>query len=211
MLELKNLTKRIGVKDHVKNGASRYHSLNGEKPESHTRGNQLRFNIIKQSIYVILCICLLSNCTHFTNNTDLVKNSFLDFDQSATIGEVLDNYQYFTETEWNEFTTEQGKEVVEFVGHYEYIDKAIWWDGPKDDPKSYRYVEFIFDFEIGDNKMATVSGIVTIQFLINKDRREDSDGHIFKVAYVGKKGYSGENFISCDECISKIYMNKGNL
>jgi hypothetical protein len=163
---------------------------------------------MKKFIYLILCISLLTSCNHFTSNTKLVKNSFLDFDQSATIGEILDNYQYFTHTEWEEFTTEQGKEIVQFFGYYEYTRKAIWWSGSKDDPKSYRLPTVYFDVEIHEDKTGTMSGIVSIQFLMNKDRRVDADGHSFNVAFVGCKGYANENFISCNQCLSKIYANK---
>ena len=165
---------------------------------------------MKKFIYLILCICFLTSCSHFASNTTLVRNSFLDFDQSATIGDVLENYKFFVETDWNEFTTEQGREVVEFVGHYEHTRKAIWWNGPKDDINSYRYsvFEYGFDVNIDENKMATRSGIVSIQFLMNKDRKEDANGHTFKVAFVGHKGYSDEGLVSCDGCLSSIYSNK---
>jgi len=162
----------------------------------------------RKFIYLISSICFLTSCTHFASNTKLVRNSFLDFDQSATIGEVLENYKYFVETGWNEFTTEQGREVVEFVDHYEYTKKATWWSGPKDDINSYRCFVYGFDVNIDENKMATITGIVTVQFIMNKDRREDSEGHTFKVVYVGHKGYSEERLVSCDRCLSSIYRNE---
>jgi hypothetical protein len=36
------LRKTMVAKDHVKHRASKYHSLNGAKPESHTMGNELK-------------------------------------------------------------------------------------------------------------------------------------------------------------------------
>jgi len=42
MLEVRKLTEKMGACVHVKNRASRYHSLNGAKPESHTMGNNLK-------------------------------------------------------------------------------------------------------------------------------------------------------------------------
>jgi len=163
---------------------------------------------MKKCIYLTLCVFFLTNCNHFTSNIKHVKNSVLDFDQSSTIGEVLDNYKYFTHTEWEEFTTEQGKEVVQFFGYYEYTRDAIWWSGPKDDPNSYKLFVYGFDVEIHENKTGTISGIVSIQFLMNKDRRADADGATFNVAFVGHKGYSDERTISCNQCLSKIYANK---
>jgi len=61
MLEIRELTRRVGVKDHVKNGASGYHLLNGAKPESHTRGNNLKICTKKRSLksVVAVAVCLV--------------------------------------------------------------------------------------------------------------------------------------------------------
>ena len=42
MSEVRDLKGTMGACIHFKNGDSRYHSLNGAKPESHTRGNKLK-------------------------------------------------------------------------------------------------------------------------------------------------------------------------
>jgi hypothetical protein len=88
---------------------------------------------MKKYVFLSLCVFFLTSCdfisntksdfinntkSDFISNTEFVKQSFLDFDQSSTIGEVLDNYRYFTNTEWEEFITDQGKEIVEFKGYY---------------------------------------------------------------------------------------------
>ena len=42
MSETRDLTRKMGACIHFKNGAIRYHLLNGAKPESHTMGNKLK-------------------------------------------------------------------------------------------------------------------------------------------------------------------------
>jgi len=65
----------------------------------------------------LVVLVLFSACSE--SNTELVQNSILqDVDYSISIGDALDNYKYFTNTEWREFTTSQGREIVEFKGHY---------------------------------------------------------------------------------------------
>jgi len=71
----------------------------------------------KQLIFFFSCIVIFSSCS--SSNTDFVKDSVLaDFDRSISIGDALDNYKYFTSSEWDEFTTSQGREIVEFKGYY---------------------------------------------------------------------------------------------
>ena len=58
-------------------------------------------------------------------NTAVIKKSILDTDYSISIGDALDNYKYFTKTEWKEFKTSQGKEIVEFEGNYSKNDVIV--------------------------------------------------------------------------------------
>jgi hypothetical protein len=52
------------------------------------------------------------------DNIDVVKKSILsDLDDTLSIGDAFDQYKYFTKTEWKEFKTAQGKEVVEMTGY----------------------------------------------------------------------------------------------
>src|SRR5262249_47942828 len=46
-----------------------------------------------------------------------VKNSYLPrIDKTITVGDALDTYKYFSRTEWKSHTTDQGRNIVEFVG-----------------------------------------------------------------------------------------------
>jgi len=153
---------------------------------------------MRKFIYLILCVSFLTSCNTFTSNIRLVRNSFLDFDQSTTIGEALDNYQYFIKTEWTEFTTEQGKEVVEFYGYFE--DRVEYKEGMQ----SFGYP---FNLEIIDG-FVEEKGIVLIQFLMNKDRMLDDEGHRFKVVYVGHIE-NGRKMLPVKRFLPDIYNNKG--
>ncbi|MDR2972473.1 MAG: hypothetical protein LBU83_11185 [Bacteroidales bacterium] len=56
MIDLSRLNGREGAKDLVKSGDSRYHSLNGAKPESHTRGNNLKLSTMKNFLLILVCL-----------------------------------------------------------------------------------------------------------------------------------------------------------
>jgi hypothetical protein len=125
--------------------------------------------------WVVASIVLFTGCN---SNTSIVKKSILiDIDHSLSIGDALDKYKYFTRTEWREFKTEQGRNVVEFKGH------CHKWNG-----------------------------IVMIQFILNTDLIEDSDGLNFRVGYkeVSIDGFSGKRCVAqaSDNLIYKIYRNK---
>lgn len=73
---------------------------------------------MKVKTTVIFFLVLLTSCSSFFSNTNLVKDYVDEIDPSITLGQALDTYKYFTKTEWEEFTTDRGKEVVEFKGYY---------------------------------------------------------------------------------------------
>lgn len=49
-----------------------------------------------------------------------VKEGVLKYDESVTVGNAFDGYQYFKETKWKEFKTSQNRRVVEFEGLMDY-------------------------------------------------------------------------------------------
>jgi len=55
---------------------------------------------------------------------DFVKTGTLDLDDSVTVGDALDGYQYFGRTEWSYFETSQKRRIVEFKGYYDH-DKFV--------------------------------------------------------------------------------------
>lgn len=85
----------------------------------------MKTNLLKNLHYYFIYIVLFVSCNFFLSNTEYVKNSVLNTDYSMKIGDALDNYKYFKKTEWNEFTTKQGQEVVEFNGYYNQNDIVV--------------------------------------------------------------------------------------
>ena len=78
-----------------------------------------RRNFLRKVCFGLLVSSIVFyGCNSFLSNTEFVKKSVFEDDYSISIGDALDNYEYFTHTEWSEFTTPQGREVVEFKGNY---------------------------------------------------------------------------------------------
>ena len=78
-------------------------------------------NIYFQTISSSPAICIyfvslffLTGCGQV--NIESVKQGTLDFDESVTVGDALDGYEFFAETAWETFEDPQGREIVEFNG-----------------------------------------------------------------------------------------------
>ena len=76
-----------------------------------------KFNLsIILAVMTAACV-FLSGCGNSDVNT--VKNGTLGNFNTLTIGNALDNYKYFTDTDWRFLETQNGKRVVEFKGIYD--------------------------------------------------------------------------------------------
>ena len=148
-------SRAMESRDHLSNGVS-------------LKNFRSRGNFIQK-----VCVALFVACTGFFvgcnsfstdinsfSNTEFIKNSILaDVDYSISIGDAFDNYQYFYDTEWREFKSAQGREIVEFRGILSECEE-----------------------------------IVIIQFILNKDLREDDEGSSFRIGYIGYSDiYETEN------------------
>jgi len=76
-------------------------------------------------VVVVILALALTNSFSSETKTDIIKKSILDIDYSISIGEALDNYKFFTKTEWREFTSTERREVVEFKGYYFKNDVVV--------------------------------------------------------------------------------------
>lgn len=72
---------------------------------------------------IIVSVISLSN-VGFSSYENQVRNGTLNFDPSVTISDALDNYEYFSQTEWASHTSRQGRNIVEFSGVMD-LDKYI--------------------------------------------------------------------------------------
>lgn len=130
----------------------------------------MKLNIVKDLAFLFIFSLLLTSCL---SNTEFVKESILEDDYTLKIGDVFDNYKYFNKTTWEEFTTQQGRDIVEFNGYYTEADY-----------------------------------VVVIQFAINKNRKEDSDGNAIELFYAGYKLPDGREEPSSLSIVSYIYKNR---
>jgi hypothetical protein len=73
---------------------------------------------MKKLIAVVVIAFAACGCSQLSGDISsitVVKNSYLEsVDKSITIGQAFDGYKYFSEKEWTEFTTQQGRKIVQF-------------------------------------------------------------------------------------------------
>ena len=61
---------------------------------------------------------LFSGCSEESaslSNIEKVKNSVINFDKSITIGQAFDNWNNCKNKQWNKFTTDNQRQIVEFT------------------------------------------------------------------------------------------------
>ena len=95
-----------------------------------------------------------------------VKSGTLDLDESLTVGEAFESYDYFTDVEWTTFETDRNRILVEVTGTYvdDFLARTSKED--KDKPKK---------------------ALLVVQFAVNRD------GESFNVKYLGIEGITEDN------------------
>ena len=171
--------------------------------------------------YFILCLCVflysfnicMAENFEDENNINIVKNSILKLDESITIGDALETYEYFSDVSWECFKTKQRRTVVEFKGRInllkvmEYIlnntnlyDRD---DGFNPNGKIFwtRYKKRA-EMCVENNNciLNNFEWYMIIQFFINKN-------NTLKLGYIGFIGDYGKNSGNFND-IESIY--KGN-
>lgn len=63
-------------------------------------------------LFILTCIALLSGCG--SSDINLVKDGYMDFNQTSTIGQILDNWQSCESSEWTESVESNGVRKVVF-------------------------------------------------------------------------------------------------
>jgi hypothetical protein len=93
---------------------------------------ETRRKIILGLVSVVFIAVLFNGVLSGGGNVGLVKNGMLEFDKSLTVGEAFDNYKYFKKVNWESFTTENGREVVQVTGDLDldlHPQGAVWKEG----------------------------------------------------------------------------------
>lgn len=83
-----------------------------------------------------------------------VKDGTLNFDKSITVGEAFDKYSYFSDTDWTDFKTSNGREIVQVIGEFndDYIKKMGW-------TKRFKKASLIVQFKINKDDTFEISAI----------------------------------------------------
>ena len=149
-----------------------------------------------KKVYISFITILIFFLTGCSNNVDSVKDSTLDFDKSITVGQAFDNYKYFSDTKWEEFKTNNGRQIVEFTGTFndKYLD--------------YLNNQFKKAIKKHPEKAINKAELV-VQFIINKDGTFNVFASAFKTFYNDKKKRKYTYTISSiNGLLSRIYNNK---
>jgi len=82
------------------------------------KNNPIKVSAVQRKIVMgllslLFLAVLVNGISLINNNVSIVKNGILDFDKSLTVGQAFDNYKYFKDVEWESFTSENGRKVVE--------------------------------------------------------------------------------------------------
>ena len=73
-------------------------------------------NVAITVVLTVVSALIMQTLIQGGGNVNLVKNGTLNFDNSITIGEAFDRYSYFSSTNWKDFETSNGRQVVEVEG-----------------------------------------------------------------------------------------------
>jgi hypothetical protein len=128
-------------------------------------------------------------------NIDIVKRSVLrDLDETLSIGDAFDKYEYFTKTEWKEFTSDQETEVVEVIGYYNKWEgfirvQFLMNDGRRKDEDGNRfkmgYIEAGFECLCGKMVIGEGSEDVVNQIWKNEDIGSSVNEDPYRSAAIG--------------------------
>ena len=96
MSVISKLRKEAGTVNQHGTIGSRYHSLNGAKPESHTRGNKLKFITMKNFLLILVCLIGFEIGSNAQNTIGNISSCGLlvacdDYKKMSTYSEAVKN------------------------------------------------------------------------------------------------------------------------
>ncbi len=137
---------------------------------------------------------------------ETVKEGYLAFDESTTVGNVLDNYGYITSANWSSFEDQQKRKIVQFEGALDQIKIAQELSQPK---YSLALLSALSSTDtlkklLADkkSKLYRTQWNLVVQFKIMK-------GDEFEISYTGFRNDNGEEEArNVDQMIEVIYENE---
>jgi len=105
---------------------------------------------IKLLIVGVFLSLMVTGCS----DVNIVKDGTLNFDKSITVGEAFDKYSYFSDTDWTDFKTSNGREIVQVAGEFnvDYIKKMGW-------EKQFKKASLIVQFKINKDDTFKIAAI----------------------------------------------------
>ncbi len=133
--------------------------------------------LLVMCIYLAMAVCFVG-CNKIGGDVSLVKNGYLDFDKSITVGQALDGYKSFDKTEWKAIKTEQGRKIVicdallskELVDKYNNLLQSVYEErirnGNSAKEPDYRISRSMnYQFTINNDGSFKYSGLLLIEKL----------------------------------------------
>jgi len=130
----------------------------------------------------LLLLVVSSSVFAQTPAIDLVKNGIMEFDKSATIGNMLDTWSICEETDWTEEQTPRNQALVMYACKIDYQQLVQIWINDLENDQDPRvrlrnYIDPSYSFETTNIREEVVisqlqginEGGVYINFLINLD------------------------------------------
>lgn len=110
----------------------------------------------------VVTALMLSGCG---NNIDTVKNGVLKYNKTITVGQALDNYEDCETSDWKEFETKNGANIVNFTCNVKGV--SSWIEEAQQELQKPDWAATLR--AIKDGRMDLKSITKTYQFTINKD------------------------------------------
>ena len=111
---------------------------------------------MKKIILALPIFLALAGCG---SDIDVVKNGVMEFNQTTTIGQVLDNWKSCESSDWNSFETDNGMSVVEFTCEHRNVEEFM---------RVAKSLLSARDLEHASN-LNVIANMQTFQFTINKN------------------------------------------
>jgi len=95
---------------------------------------------------LLTIVILFSGCSEDVetlSNTDKVKNTVMNFDKSITVGQAFDNWNKCKNKKWEEFTTDNQKQIVEFTCKVNSFDCIVQWSINLDNTTKIIYAKLL--------------------------------------------------------------------
>lgn len=150
---------------------------------------------MRKTLLIVSVVIALVGCE---SDLDSVKNGVMEFNQTTTLGKVLDNWKSCEQRNWEEFETDNGVKVVQFSCYHkitQYMSKAKSLLSQEEQAEA--------------DHLDITSNVQTFQFTMNQDGSFQIDNVQVKITW--KDGKSFEDSQKPVEQLETAYENQLNF